>query len=85
MEVIQKSNITFEEHKMMKQQKRQESRKEYFSNYYKNNIQNNIVYCSVCKKHLLMGSMNYHLNKSKEHQKNIIKYNEDKENDKETE
>jgi hypothetical protein len=73
--MIVSTNLTNEEFKKLKLEKRKEKLRVYHNNYYHDKTKNKIVYCSICDKHILRSSMKYHLEKSKEHQKNIIIFN----------
>ena len=74
--MIHSTDITYDQLKEMKLKNKQEKSRLYHSNYYHTKTKNKIVYCDVCKKHLLKNSLKYHLNKSKEHQKNISNIND---------
>jgi hypothetical protein len=71
MEVITNSNISYDEMKKLNKERALNNRKDYFKSYYENNTKNKIVHCSICNKFMLKSSLNYHIEKSKEHQKNL--------------
>jgi hypothetical protein len=70
--MIVTTNITNDELKQIKLEKRKERLRKYHNNYYHNFTKNKVVYCSICDKHILKSSLKYHLEKSKFHKNNSI-------------
>ena len=70
--MIVSTNITNEQLKQIKLEKRKENLRKYHNKYYHNKTKNKIVYCSICDKHILKSSLKYHLEKSKFHKNNSI-------------
>ena len=63
--MIVSSNITREQLKEIKLEKRKENLRKYHNKYYHDKTKNKIVYCSDCDKYILKSSLKYHLENTK--------------------